>query len=109
MKSKLAVLWFIVSLALAAILVVQIREARKQKLLLEKLQLQIENGNHGSDAKVKELEKSSMVLRGQLQAAEGELASARGAYQALAQKANAAPSTAPSASAGSAAAGGNSK
>jgi hypothetical protein len=88
MKSKLAVLWFIVSLALAATLFVQMRNARKQKLLLEKLQLQIENDGHSSQAKVKDLEKSSMMLRGQLQAAEGELASARGAYQALAQKMN---------------------
>jgi hypothetical protein len=93
MKSKMALLWFIVSLALAATLFVQMRNARKQKLLLEKLQLQIENDSHSSQAKVKDLEKSSMMLRGQLQAAEGELASARGAYQALAQKMNSAPAS----------------
>lgn len=69
----------VVSLVLAVGLVVQWSDARKKKLKMEKLQLQVEkSASAGStDSRVKELEKERMKLIGELRAAEFELNSVR--------------------------------
>lgn len=79
MKSKATAFWFIVSLVLALGLVWQWSAARKQRLTLEKLQIQVEKtaSEHTDEARVKELEKERMKLLGELRAAEYELSGAR--------------------------------
>lgn len=79
MKSKAAILWFVVSVVLAAGVAMQWTRANKQQVKIEKLQVQVEKSasNPVSDARVKELEKERMKLTGDLRAAEYELNSVR--------------------------------
>jgi hypothetical protein len=92
MKSKAAVFWFVVSLVLGGLLIVQWQGREKQQLLMEKLQLQVEKGAAQPDleARVKELEKERMKLNGDLRAAEYALNSIRLSSAAGMQGTNAA-------------------
>jgi hypothetical protein len=91
MKSKAAVFWFVVSLVLGGLLIVQWQGREKQQLMIEKLQLQVEKSASKPDleARVKELEKERMKLNGDLRAAEYELNSVRLSTAAALQGTNA--------------------
>jgi hypothetical protein len=92
MKPKLAFAWFLVSLALTALLVVNWRNAAQQKHRLEALQLQFEKldlQEKTAKARVAELEKELSQTRGELRAAEIDSSNSRLAYQALASMTNA--------------------
>jgi hypothetical protein len=91
MKSKAAVFWFVVSLVLGGLLIVQWQGREKQQLMIEKLQLQVEKSASKPDleARVKELEKERMKLNGDLRAAEYELNSVRLSTAAAQQGTNA--------------------
>lgn len=85
MKPKLAFAWFLVSVALAAILVVQWRTKNQQQIKLEKLQLQVEKLDQQEKtvrAEKAELEKQAQQLRSELRAAELEVSNARQAAAA---------------------------
>jgi hypothetical protein len=91
MKSKAAVIWFVVSLILGAALVVQWKGSRKQKVKLEQLQVQVEKNATGDGEikmRVKELEKERMKLTAELRAAEFELSKAQNPYSVAAQTTN---------------------
>jgi hypothetical protein len=90
MKSKFAWFWFIVSLMLGALLLVQVRVEKKQRQSLESLQLQVENIHGQTEGRLKELEQDRQKLRGELKATENELKSTRLAYSGLVQMTNAA-------------------
>jgi hypothetical protein len=80
MKSKAAILWFLVSVALGFALVVQWNSARRQKLKMEQLQMQVEQGTaKGKDsaARVQELEKEVRTLTAELRTTEFQLNKAR--------------------------------
>lgn len=90
MKPKLAFAWFLVSLALTALLVVQWRNSHQQKQTLENVQLQVEKlvqQEKAATSRVKELEMETRRLRGQLHAAEIEASGARFALNAARQNA----------------------
>ena len=77
MKSKAGLFWFVVSLVLGGLLIVQWKGREKQQLMMEKLQLQVEKsaGKPDLEARVKELEKERLKLNGELRAAEYALMS----------------------------------
>ena len=80
MRSKAAILWFVVSIALATGLVVQWNSARKEKLKLEQLQVQVEktaSKDKATEARIQELEKEARTLNGELRTAEFELIKGR--------------------------------
>jgi hypothetical protein len=88
MRSKAAILWFVVSGALAAALVVQWNSGRKEQVKLEQLQMQVEKGNDKdkqAEAKVQQLEKEVRTLTGELRATEHELNRARGPQMAASE------------------------
>ena len=88
MRSKAAILWFVVSVALAAALVVQWNSARKEKLKLEQLQVQVEktvSSQKAAEARIQELEKEARTLNGELRVAEAELNKERAPQTASAQ------------------------
>src|SRR5688500_10923627 len=92
MRSKAAILWFVVSLGLAAALVVQWNSARREKIKLEQLQVQVEKGvskEKAVEAAVQELEKEVRRLNGELRTAEFELTKARAPQTASSQAPNA--------------------
>src|SRR5690349_8705569 len=95
MRLKFAWLWFVVSVALGVMVLLQVRKERRQKLLLEETQLQVENKESQSGNRVKELEQERQKLRGALNAAEYELNSVRLAYNGLARATNAPTANAP--------------
>jgi hypothetical protein len=91
MRSKAAVFWFVLSLVLGGLLIVQWKGQEQQQLLVEKLQLQVEKsaGKPDLEARVKELEKERMKLNGELRASEYELNSVRLSSAAALQMTNA--------------------
>jgi hypothetical protein len=91
MKSKAGLLWFVVSLVLGGLLIVQWKGREKQQLMIEKLQLQVEKSAAKPDleARVQELEKERLKLNGELRAAEYELNSVRLSSAAAVQGTNA--------------------
>ena len=95
MRSKAALLWFVVSLVLGGLLIVQWKGREKQQLMIEKLQLQVEKsaGKPDLEARVKELEKERLKLNGELRAAEYELNSVRLSTAAAMQGTNAVAGT----------------
>lgn len=91
MKPKLALAWFLVSMALTALLVVNWRTSGHQKLKLESVQLQFEKLDQQDKvvrAEKAELEKETQRLRGELRSAELEANNARVAMAALSQATN---------------------
>jgi hypothetical protein len=79
MRSKAAILWFVVSAGLAAALLVQWNSGRKEKVKLEQLQVQVEKGvskEKAAEARAQELEKEVRQLSGELRMAEVELSKA---------------------------------
>lgn len=73
MKSKMALAWFLVALALGAFLIVQSREKAAQQQLTEKLQLKVEKLSQearAAEQRVEELRKERALLRDDLLAAE---------------------------------------
>jgi hypothetical protein len=98
MRSKATILWFLVSVALAAALLLQWKSKKQQELKLEQLQIQVEKGTtkeKESSARVQELEKEVRTLNAGLQASEYELNRARASQVAsqasMAPGASAAP------------------
>jgi len=89
MKSKFAWIWFVVSVALGVLLIIQVREGNRRKVLLEQTQLQVENKQSTSENRVRELEQERQKLRGDLNVAEYQLNSMRLAYSGLAGATNA--------------------
>src|SRR5262245_12511543 len=80
MKSKMAVFWFVLSVALASVLAVQMTRARKQHLKLETLQVQVEElaeQGRTSEAQLQELKKERSDLRSEVLATEAELKKTR--------------------------------
>ena len=76
MKSKAAILWFLVSVMLSGALFAQWKSARGQKTKLEQLQVQVEKGSvkeREAEGRVKELEKEVRTLTGELRTTEYEL------------------------------------
>jgi hypothetical protein len=94
MKPKLAFVWFIVSLALCALLVANWRTSEQRRVLLETVQLQLEKVNQAEKtarARNDELEKDARRLRAELRGAEVDLNSTRMAYNTALQMTNASP------------------
>lgn len=80
MKSKAAILWFLVSVVLAGALFVQWKSARQEKAKLQEIQMQVEKSSvkeREIEARVKELEKEVRTMTGELRTAEYELNKAR--------------------------------
>ena len=91
MKPRLAFAWFLVSLALTALLVVQWRTNSQRRVLLERVQKQIEKLDQQEKiAKVRaaELETEARQLRAEVRALEIELNSVRMAQNAILQMTN---------------------
>ncbi len=77
MKSKFALCWFVVSLALGAMLIRQARQTRTQQQKLEALQLQVERFSEetrGAENKVQQLQKVREETRRELAAAQDQAA-----------------------------------
>ena len=75
MRPKLSFVWFLVAVALGAILIAQWRGAQKREQLLQSLQLQVEKLDRTektAKARAAELEKENGKLRGEVIAAELE-------------------------------------
>lgn len=77
MKSKWPLVWFVVSLSLAVLLLVQARQTRAKKQLIQELQLQVENAGTNQARRVAEVETERDRLRQQLQTIEAALRSSK--------------------------------
>lgn len=91
MKPKMALAWFFVSVALAAMLVVQWRSGNKTKLLNEKLQLQVEHLDKeakAAKATAAETQKEQQSLRSEVRGLELELNNARAAQGRALERSN---------------------
>ena len=91
MKSKGAIFWFVVALALAGVVFAQWDSSKKQKLKMEELQLQVEKiGSREKEVttRMQDVEKERSKLNSEVRALEFELNNSRMAYNALAQMTN---------------------
>src|SRR4051812_32342027 len=88
MKSKAAIFWLIVSLALATALAVQWQGARKLRTKLETAQMQVEELSQEmrqSQSEVQDLRKERIALQGEVVATQIDLNRSRAARAASAQ------------------------